>query len=139
MFSSCFWGWNRVFECIHIYFMHCYYYYYYYYYFHSVFKLGDDTPVFKLGDDPPGPYACVEICILRDVFYEAYYTCLLSYIRNVYNYLSIFYFETHSLFLGMRAWPMFIVIVQVGRIGGDSVFQPVRVWRYIPGMENLRL
>ena len=50
---------------------------------HHVFKLGDD-PLLVL-------YACVGIFILTDVFYEAYYTYLLLYMRNVYNYLFIFF------------------------------------------------
>ena len=37
----------------------------------------------------------------------------------------------------MRVWPCLFYCFQVGRIGVDSVFQPVRVWRYIPRVETL--
>ena len=52
------------------------------------FKLGRTHCIF--GEDPLSvPYACVGIYIHMDVFYEAYYTCMLPYMRNIYNYLSV--------------------------------------------------
>ena len=56
------------------------------------FKLVSKPLHFKLVSKPPVPYACVGIYILRDVFYEAYYTFLLPYMRNVYITCLLFFF-----------------------------------------------
>ena len=54
------------------------------------FKLGRTHCI--SGEDPLSvPYACVGIYIHMDVFYEAYYTWLLPYMQNFYNFLSIFF------------------------------------------------
>ena len=89
-----------------------------------VFKLGDDPPVFKLGEDPPVPFACVGIYILRNVFYEAYYTCLLPHMRNVYITCLLFSFKHVVYFLECVRDLVYFYCFQVGSFGVDSVFQP---------------
>ena len=56
------------------------------------------------------PYACVGICILRDVFYEAYYTCLLPCMRNVYITCLSFSFKHVVYFLECVRDPVYFIV-----------------------------